>query len=88
MEIHFHQECVDSAVDGTMCAPQPFKSFLVGTVDLIKFAVITGIWKGILGYFNKASEKLQIPNLDISEGYPVWGHCLNSFIKESRGRWR
>lgn len=46
-----------------------------------EYAIIIGIWKSTWEYLNKTSEKLQTPNLDISEGYP----CLSRFNSLNKG---
>lgn len=82
-KVHFHQ----GYCGHLMREPQPFKSFLVGMVESVKseHAIITGVWKSMLEYFNKTSKKLQTPNLDRSKGHSsLW---LNSLIKEPGDKW-
>lgn len=42
---------------------------------------LTIIWQSFYKHFNRTSEKLQIPDMDVYEGYFLWSH-LSLFIKE------
>ena len=56
---------------------------LIRKLIKLEYIMLTEIWKGILGRFNKTYEKLQIPALNVCEVYLVLS-SLNVFIDEQR----